>query len=134
MDIVRCQMNQYPWITLCRGSLWHMTNCGICILRLEKSTTVKKNSLPSWEHYFEQLGDMEYQAYEMRQQYPQVSKAFVTCLLYHLNNQEMRNQLYCKGLNRAQFIERLEKVIELVYESAYICGFRERLYAAKESI
>ncbi|MBD5520298.1 MAG: hypothetical protein HDR03_03610 [Lachnospiraceae bacterium] len=29
-----------------------------------------------WGHYFELLGDMEYRAYEMRQQYLQVNKTF----------------------------------------------------------
>ena len=65
----------------------------------------------------------------MRQQYLQVNKAFETCSLYHLNNQEIRNQLYCVGLDREQFIERLEKVIKPVYESAKNCGFREWVYS-----
>lgn len=117
-----------PWQFVVHDELWNLHST------TREINSSKNDSLPAWKHYFEQLGNMEYRAYEMRQQYPQVSKAFETCSLYHLNNQEIRNQLYCIGLNRALFIERLEKVIEPVYESAKNCGFKEWVYAAKETI
>lgn len=117
-----------PWQFVAHDELWNLHPT------TKEINSSKNNSLPSWEHYFERLGNMEYHAYKMCQQYPQVSKAFETCSTYHLNNQEIRNQLYCMGLNRKQFIERLEKAIEPVYESAKSCGFREWVYTIKEPI
>lgn len=112
-----------PWQFVAHDELWNLHPT------TREINSSKNNSLPSWEYYFEQLGNLEYYAYEMRQQYLQVNKAFETCSLYHLNNQEIRNQLYCVGLDREQFIERLEKVIKPVYESAKNCGFREWVYS-----
>ncbi len=117
-----------PWQFVAHNELWNLHPT------TREINSSKNNSLPSWEHYFEQLGNLEYRAYEMRQQYLQVNEEFETCSLHHLNNQEIRNQLYCVGLNREQFIERLEKVIKPVYESAKNYGFREWVYSQKESI
>lgn len=47
---------------------------------------------------------------------------------YHLNNQQIRNQLYAEGLDKNSFIERLEHVVKPVYESAQMSGFREWVY------
>ena len=112
-----------PWQFVAHDELWNLHPT------TREINSSKNNSLPSWEYYFEQLGNMEYRAYEMRQQYLQVNKEFETCSLHHLNNQEIRNRLYCAGLSREQFIERLEKVIKPVYESAKNCGFREWVYS-----
>ena len=111
-----------PWQYVAHDELWnlHPTTKSI--------NSSKNNSLPSWRKYFEPLGDLEYRAYSMRQQYIQVAKEFETCALYHLNNQEIRSQLYQDGLERAEFMQRLEKVIEPVYTSAKNCGFREWNY------
>jgi hypothetical protein len=111
-----------PWQYVAHDELWnlHPTTKNI--------NSKKNNSLPSWKSYFEPLGDLEYRAYEMRQRYAQVAKEFNTCALYHLNNQEICKQLYQDDLERAEFIRRLEKVIEPVYASAKNCGFKEWNY------
>lgn len=113
-----------PWQFVAHDELWnlHPTTRNI--------NSSKNNSLPAWDTYFESLGELEYRAYLMKQQYPQVSKEFDNCALYHLNNQEIRNQLYQQGLGRGDFIQRLEKVVEPVYISAKNCGFREWNYEA----
>lgn len=47
---------------------------------------------------------------------------------YHLNNQEIRTQLYSVGLDRSEFKSRLENVVKPVYDSARIHGFNEWIY------
>ncbi len=111
-----------PWQFVAHDELWNLHPT------TREINSSKSNFLPSWIQYFELFGSMEYRAYEMRQQYPQIKQAFEICSLYHLNNQEIRNQLYVAGLSRVQFIERLAKVMEPVYEAAKNCGFREWVY------
>lgn len=113
-----------PWQYVAHDELWNLHPT------TREINSSKNNSLPAWDVYFEPLGDLEYRAYRMRQQHPQVAEEFAACALYHLNNQEIRNQLYQEGLNRAEFIQRLEKVVEPVYTSARNCGFREWNYDA----
>lgn len=113
-----------PWQFVAHDELWnlHPTTRNI--------NSSKNNLLPMWDVYFEPLGELEYRAYMMRQQYPQVSREFDNCALYHLNNQEICSQLYRQGLSKTEFIGRLEKVVEPVYISAKNCGFREWNYKA----
>ena len=88
----------------------------------------KSNSLPSWSLYFDALGELEYRAYELKETNDFVTAEFEKIALYHLNNQEIRNQLYEKGLDKATFKIRLEHVIRPVYESAKNQGFKEWTY------
>lgn len=111
-----------PWQYVAHDELWNLHPT------TKRINSSKNNSLPAWGTYFEPLANLEYRAYEMRKNYKQVEKEFEACALYHLNNQEIRNQLYQNGLERAEFIRRLEKVIEPVYLSAKTCGFREWNY------
>lgn len=113
-----------PWQYVAHDELWnlHPTTRSI--------NSSKNNLLPVWRKYFEPLGNLEYRAYEMRQQYARVAVEFENCALYHLNNQEIRNQLYQDGLQQSEFMQRLEKVIEPVYTAAKTCGFREWNYDA----
>ena len=64
----------------------------------------------------------------MKTQNERVAQEFKKIAPYHLNNQEIRNQLYAEGLDRAAFQERLEHVIRPVYESARTQGFKEWVY------
>lgn len=115
-----------PWQFVAHDELWNLHPT------TREINSSKNNFLPSWTQYFEPLGYIEYRAYEMRQQYPQIREEFRSCSRYHLNNQEIRNQLYDTDLSRTQFVERLAKVIEPVYEAAKNCGFREWVYNVKE--
>ena len=74
------------------------------------------------------MGELEYRAYELKAQYDIVNHEFKKIAPYHLNNQEIKNQLYSEGLDRNSFIERLEHVIKPVYESAQTLGFKEWVY------
>lgn len=111
-----------PWQYVAHDELWnlHPTTRSI--------NSCKSNLLPKWDQYFDKLGESEYRAYVMRDKYKSVSKEFEKCALYHLNNQEIRNQLYVSGLSAPEFKGRLEHVIRPVYESAVNCGFREWSY------
>ncbi|WP_029072276.1 HNH endonuclease domain-containing protein [Kandleria vitulina] len=111
-----------PWQYVAHDELWnlHPTTKSI--------NSSKSNSLPSWKKYFELLGELEYHAYVMRDQYEDIAHEFNKIAPYHLNNQDIRNLLYVKGLNKNDFIERLEHVIRPVYESAQTLGFKEWVY------
>lgn len=117
-----------PWQYVAHDELWnlHPTTRSI--------NSSKSNSLPSWSMYFPALGELEYRAYELMNQNEAVAQEFQKIAPYHLNNQEIRNQLYEKGLDKNSFIERLEHVIKPVYESAQMLGFQEWVYDGSNNI
>lgn len=117
-----------PWQYVAHDELWnlHPTTKSI--------NSSKSNSLPSWDKYFWMLADLEYHAYELKQQNELIEHEFNKIAPYHLNSQEVRNQLYSDGLNRNEFIERLEHVIKPVYESAHMLGFKEWVYDGSNNI
>jgi len=94
----------------------------------------KSNSLPSWALYFDALGEIEYRAYELKSTNEIVAHEFQKITPYHLNNLEIKNQLYADGLDRASFKQRLEHVIKPVYESAQTQGFKEWIYNACNNV
>lgn len=77
---------------------------------------------------------MEYRAYELKNQNEIVAREFQKIAPYHLNNQEIRSQLYEEGLDKHSFIGRLEHVVKPVYESAQMLGFKEWIYDGGKSI
>ena len=111
-----------PWQYVAHDELWnlHPTTKSI--------NSSKSNSLPSWTMYFRALGELEYRAYELKSQNELVTREFQKIAPYHLNNQEIRNQLYSEGLDKHTFIERLDHIIKPVYESAQTLGFKEWVY------
>jgi len=111
-----------PWQYVAHDELWnlHPTTKSI--------NSSKSNSLPAWSIYFDSLGEIEYKAYELKAQNELLSREFERIAPYHLNNWEIRNQLYAEGLDRASFKQRLEHVIRPVYESAQTQGFKEWTY------
>ena len=117
-----------PWQYVAHDELWnlHPTTRSI--------NSSKSNSLPSWSMYFPALGELEYRAYELMNQNESVAREFQKIAPYHLNNQEIRNQLYAEGLDKTSFIERLEHVIRPVYESAQMLGFQEWVYDGSNNI
>ena len=117
-----------PWQYVAHDELWnlHPTTKSI--------NSSKSNLLPSWELYFNSLGSLEYRAYELMNENEAVAHEFQKIAPYHLNNQEIRNQLYADGLDKNTFIERLEHVIKPVYESAHMSGFKEWSYNGGKNI
>ena len=113
-----------PWQYVAHDELWnlHPTTKSI--------NSSKSNSLPAWDVYFDALGDLEYHAYELKAENEKVEQEFQKIALYHLNNQDIRNQLYEGGLSKDIFKQRLEKVIRPVYESALMQGFKEWTYGS----
>ena len=111
-----------PWQYVAHDELWnlHPTTKSI--------NSSKSNSLPVWNTYFGPLAEIEYRAYELKGQNKSVEEEFLKISPYHLNNQEIRNQLYAPGLDRADFKMRLENVIKPVHESALMQGFKEWTY------
>lgn len=117
-----------PWQYVAHDELWnlHPTTKSI--------NSSKSNSLPSWTLYFDALGEIEYKAYEMKSKNEMVAHEFRKIAPYHLNNLEIRNQLYADGLDRALFKQRLEHVIKPVYESAQTQGFKEWIYNESNNV
>ena len=111
-----------PWQYVAHDELWnlHPTTKSI--------NSSKSNSLPSWNLYFNLLGKLEYRVYELKDQNEIIAQEFRKIIPYHLNNQEIRSQLYADGLDKNAFIGRLEHVVKPVYESAQMSGFREWVY------
>lgn len=111
-----------PWQYVAHDELWnlHPTTRSI--------NSSKSNSLASWAMYFDGLGEIEYRAYELKSQNELIAHEFQKVAPYHLNNQEIRNQLYSDGLERNSFKQRLEHIIRPVYESAQTQGFKEWVY------
>ena len=111
-----------PWQYVAHDELWnlHPTTKSI--------NSSKSNSLPSWNLYFNLLGQLEYRAYELKDQNEIIAQEFRKIIPYHLNNQEICSQLYADGLDKNAFIGRLEHVVKPVYESAQMSGFREWVY------
>lgn len=117
-----------PWQYAAHDELWnlHPTTKPI--------NSSKSNSLPSWKLYFNSLGELEYRAYELKAQNELIAHEFQKIAPYHLNNQEIRNQLYADGLDKHSFIGRLEHVIKPVYEAAQMSGFKEWKYDEHDNI
>ncbi len=117
-----------PWQYVAHDELWnlHPTTKSI--------NSSKSNLLPSWKLYFNALGELEYRAYELKGQNELVAHEFAKIAPYHLNNLEIRNRLYCAGLDKASFIGRLEHVIKPVYEAAQTSGFKEWIYNGNNHI
>ena len=111
-----------PWQYVAHDELWNLHPTTKTI------NSSKNNYLPDWNRYFHLLGCIEYRAYELRKDIPEVAKAFKSCADHHLNDPDIRRELYQDGLSQSQFIQRLEKVIEPVYQSARNSGFREWEY------
>ncbi|SFP98984.1 HNH endonuclease [Lachnospiraceae bacterium XBB1006] len=117
-----------PWQYVAHDELWnlHPTTRSI--------NSSKSNLLPSWKMYFEPLGNIEYRAYELKAKNESIAREFEKIAPYHLNNQEIRNQLYADGLTRDAFLERLEHVIKPVYETAQTLGFKEWIYDDRNNV
>lgn len=111
-----------PWQYVAHDELWnlHPTTKSI--------NSSKSNSLPAWDLYFESLGDIEFEAYDLKSHNALIEQEFNKIAPYHLNNQEIRKQLYADGLDRGEFKLRLEKVVKPIYESAQLQGFKEWVY------
>lgn len=117
-----------PWQYVAHDELWnlHPTTKNI--------NSSKSNSLPTWSKYFNLLSEIEYKAYDLKCNNPIVENEFNKIAPYHLNNQEIREQLYASGLDSNSFKERLEKVVKPVYDSAKLQGFKEWEYIEKDCV
>jgi len=108
-----------PWSYVAHDELWnlHPTTKSV--------NSSKSNNLPVWDMYFEPLTEIEYTAYQLMWKYDVVRKEFESCAKDHLNNAEIRYQLYRQGLSQQEFGMRLKEVIAPVYNAAENCGFKE---------
>jgi len=111
-----------PWSYVAHDELWnlHPTTRSV--------NSSKSNNLPSWDAYFVPLAAVEYRAYKLMWQYEAVMKAFNDCSKEHLNNAEIKYQLYREGLSEDEFRSSLGEVIAPVYHAAENCGFRTWRY------
>ena len=111
-----------PWQYVAHDELWNLHPTTKTI------NSSKNNSLPDWNTYFEPFVDIEYKAYQIKQQNEDIRKVFTNVAKYHLNNPDIYNQFCCDKHNRDSFKTMLRKVIKPVYDSAKMQGFREWEY------
>jgi hypothetical protein len=106
-----------PWSYVAHDELWNLCPT------TRNINSSKRNSLPDWRMYFHRLGEIEYEAYKMVQQYDSVQKEFDKCAKEHVNNPDVLNKLYRPGLSKSVFIRNLKEIIEPVYTAASNMGF-----------
>lgn len=106
-----------PWSYVAHDELWNLTPTTRSI------NSSKSNSLPDWNTYFPMLCQMEYSSYTLMWEYPEIHTAFEKCAREHLNNPEIKHQLYQKGLSETEFSGRLENILLPVWQSAKSMGF-----------
>ncbi len=111
-----------PWSYVAHDEFWnlHPTTRSI--------NSSKSNNLPEWDIYFPRFADLEYLSYRMIWTYDQVQTEFRKCAREHLNNPEIEQRLYRRGLGAAEFKAALRDVVYPVYHSAETCGFRSWEY------
>ncbi len=112
-----------PWQYVAHDELWNLHPT------TKRINSSKSNSLPSWNDYFASLGDLEYKAYELRNNNELIYREFNKIAPYHLNNPDIRNRLYEPELDKREFVNRLERIMRPVYESALTSGFKEWIYS-----
>ena len=108
-----------PWQYVAHDELWNLNPTTRVI------NSSKSNNLPDWDTYFLSLCDLEFKAHELSYTNPRVKEAFMKCAEYHVNNSEVRRNLYAERLERSEFFIRLDKIVRPVYDAAKNCGFRE---------
>jgi len=108
-----------PWQYVAHDELWNLHPIP------KEVNSSKNNNLPLWSIYSEPFCELEYRAYCLSQNDETVSREFGKIAPYHLNNEEIRVQLYAPGLSRVDFSTRLANVVLPVYESAKNQGFKE---------
>jgi hypothetical protein len=106
-----------PWSYVAHDELWnlHPTTKGI--------NSSKSNHLPEWDLYFTPLCDLEYKVYELIWTSNAVHKKFDICAKEHLNNVDIKQKLYRRGLSKGEFSANLKDVIKPVYLAAQNIGF-----------
>lgn len=111
-----------PWSYVAHDELW---NLHPTTRRINSS---KSNYLPDWETYFPLLSEQEYFSYQMIWQYDKVHVEFDKCAKEHLNNADIQQRLYRKGLSSEEFKGQLSDILLPVYQSAKNSGFGNWVY------
>jgi len=107
-----------PWQYVAHDELWnlHPTTKSI--------NSSKSNGLPDWDMYFAPLYKLEFLSYKLAKENDNVAGEFDKISKYHLNNEEIKRELYCDGLTETEFGERLNNVVRPVYNAARNNGFK----------
>lgn len=108
-----------PWSYVAHDELWNLTPTTRSI------NSSKSNNLPDWKQYFDKLSSSEYEAYVLKQENSHINKLFVDCCKDHINDMDVYHKLYNDGLSELEFHNRLQEVIEPVYNAAKNLGFKE---------
>lgn len=115
-----------PWQYVAHDELWNLHPT------TKSLNSQKSNYLPGWT-YFSELGELQYRAYLLKGKNERVAEEFDKCAQYHLNQVDIRQQLYVPGLEKNEFIVILSNILLPVYKSAQLCGFKEWFHE-KENI
>ena len=113
-----------PWSYVAHDELWNLSPTTKSI------NSSKSNSLPEWDLYFEKLGIIEFNAYETICRYDEIRDIFEKCASDHINDPGIKQKLYCPGLDRETFSNRLKEIVEPVYRAAEKMGFGQWRFTA----
>lgn len=113
-----------PWSYVAHDEMWNLHPT------IKSINSKKGNKLPEWASYFPLLCRQEYIAYQLIWKNNKIQDEFRRCAREHLNNDDIRQRLYQKGLEREQFQNLLEEIILPVYQSARNSGFDYWKYRA----
>ena len=106
-----------PWSYVAHDEMWNLSPTTKSI------NSSKSNNLPDWNVYFPRLQSLEYNAYQLVWNYPQIHSLFDKCLKEHVNSDDVQYKLYRKNLTEFEFNQSLEEIVRPVYEAAHNMGF-----------
>lgn len=107
-----------PWSYVSHDELWNLTPTTRTI------NSRKNNFLPEWDKYFPRLCENEYLVCSLVWENEKVHELFEKCSKEHINDEEVRQRLYRRGIDRREFEAGLEKTLYPAYQAAEQRGFR----------
>ena len=106
-----------PWSYVAHDEFWNLSPTTRSI------NSQKSNSLPDWDEYFPLLRELEFKAYAIAWEYPQIHREYSKCLKEHVNSPEVQQKLYRQNISQNEFYRNLEEIMRPVYEAAQNLGF-----------
>lgn len=105
-----------PWSFVAYDEFWnlHPTTRSI--------NSSKSNDLPTWEYFFPRLAKLEFDCLQLHEK-PQINQLFENCLKNNLHNEEITRNLYRRNISEMEFRNRLENIMQPIYQSAQNSGF-----------
>ena len=108
-----------PWSYVAHDEFWNLSPTTKSI------NSSKSNNLPKWDKYFDSLCLIQYDAFSISNDDPEIAKQFRKCLDEHLNDKKIRYTLFEKKQNFNEFHNHMYEIVRPVYSAAKELGFNE---------